>query len=69
MDNDVTRGLIVFIFGAIGVIVAYLEQIAYAGGYLVDEYTTGSITLPDLQIMTIVLILLIGVIVAVVAKK
>lgn len=45
-----------------------MEQIAFSAGYVIDDYTVGTITLPDLQIMTIVLVLLIGIVIAVVAK-
>lgn len=68
MRSDVSRGLIVLLFGLLGVVLAYIEQIAYESGYVINEFITGSVTIAGVQILTIVVALLIGVIFAVAVK-
>lgn len=53
-------GLIIFLGGMLGLIMAAIEQVAYDHQYLLNEYITDSAQLPGLQIMTIVLFFLIG---------
>jgi len=58
--NPAIPGLIIFVAGMMGLIVAAIEQLAYDQEYLLNEYITDPAQLPGLQIMTIVLFFLIG---------
>jgi len=58
--NPAIPGLIIFVAGMMGLIVAAIEQLAYDQEYLLNEYITEPAQLPGLQIMTIVLFFLIG---------
>ena len=70
MDNDAIKpGVIVAGFGCLGIIVAVVLQYLNQNGYVIDEYLQGSITLPDLQIVVIILSMLIGVVVAVLTSR
>ncbi len=60
MGNSAKPALILFVCGILGLFIAAIEQLAYENGYLLDEYITSSSMLPGLQIVTIILFLLIG---------
>jgi len=62
-------GLIVLVFGIIGMIMAYIESVAYADGYLLNLYLTDASQLPGLMIITIILFLLMGGVVAAVTQS
>lgn len=68
-DEDVRRGIVVLCFGVLGVILAAIEQLLIDNGWLLDEYIAESVTAADLQIVTILLAFLVGVLVAVVWSK
>jgi hypothetical protein len=53
------------LFGFAGIIISFLEEYLYSNGYLVDEFVAHSITLPDLQIVTIILLIVVGILAAV----
>jgi hypothetical protein len=69
ISPDVSPGLVVMGFGLLGLLVAAMEKVGFDNGFIVDDYIQGSITLVDLQIVTIVLCLLIGVAVGVITSK
>lgn len=52
-------GLIVLVFGIVGMIMAYIESVAYTDGYILDLYLTAE-SLPGFMIITVILALLIG---------
>lgn len=56
-------GIIIFVFGILGLIVAAIEQVAHDNSWVLDIYLEAA-ALPGLQIMTIVLFLICGGIVA-----
>ncbi len=66
LSTDVRPGIIVLFFGFLGIIVAAIEQYVVDRGYLLDEYIAESITLPDLQIITVIFALLVGIVIAIV---
>ncbi len=51
---------IVLISIIIGIICAILAQLLYSSGIIIDEYTTGTITLQDIQLACIILWTLFG---------
>lgn len=65
MDRDVQSAVVVVLFGVGGILTAGFEKALYDKGVLIDEFITGTISLPDLMTITIILWLLVGVIVAV----
>ena len=70
MDTDNIRpGVVVAGFGFLGMVLAVILGYLNDQGILVDEYLTGSITLPDLQICVIIIGLLVGVVVAVLTSR
>jgi len=70
MDTDAIKpGVIVAGFGFLGMVIAVILQYLNEHGFLIDEYLQGSITLPDLQIVVIILALLVGVVVGVVTAR
>lgn len=68
MDTDVRAAIYVLGCGLIGIILAAMEKIMYDEGIIIDEFVTGSITLPDLMAFTIIIWLIIGVILAVASR-
>ena len=70
MDTDNIRpGVVVAGFGFLGMCLAVILGYLNDQGILVDEYLTGSITLPDLQICVIIIALLVGVVVAILTSR
>jgi hypothetical protein len=67
--NNVRPGVVVAGFGFLGMCLAVILGYLNDQGILVDEYLTGSITLPDLQICVIIISLLVGVVVAVLTTR
>ena len=68
MDKNVSRGLIVMFFGFLGLILAGIEGLLYTQGNVINEFITGSVTIEGVQILTILVSLLIGMVVAVYVK-
>jgi len=68
MDKDVRAGVVAMFCGFVGIILAAIEKTLYDEGIVIDEFVTGSITLPDLMALTIIIWLLIGVVFAVSAR-
>lgn len=64
-SNSVKPGVIVLCFGILGLITAGIEKVLNDNGYLIDEYVRNTVTLPDIQIVTIIFALICGVIVAI----
>jgi hypothetical protein len=70
MDTDNIRpGVVVAGFGFLGMVLAVILGYLNDQGILIDEYLTGSITLPDLQICVIIIALLVGVVVAILTSR
>lgn len=69
ISSDAVPMVIVIAFGAMGLIIAAIEKVLVDNGYLLDEYIAESITLPDLQIVTIIFALLIGVLCAAITAR
>lgn len=57
--------MIVFVFGMVGIIIAFMLEELNTRGILIDAYMVGSIIITDLMVIVIILFLLIGVVVAV----
>jgi len=68
MDKNVSRGLIVVFFGLLGLILAGIEGLMYTQGNVINEFITGSVTIEGVQILTILVSLLSGMVVAVYVK-
>lgn len=64
MGSAGNAGLIVLVFGIVGMIFAYMENVLYSSGYLLDQFITDASMLTGLMIVTIILALLIGGVVA-----
>lgn len=62
--KDIAPGVVVILFGFLGLILAWLEKFAIDNGYVLDEYIQGTLTWPDLAIITIIVSLLCGVVIA-----
>jgi len=59
-----TGPFIVFVMGMIGFIMAVLEQSAYTNGYVLNSYFTSASMLQGLEILTVVVALLVGCVIA-----
>lgn len=57
-------GFIILVSGILGFLLAIIEQLAYDNGYFLDEFITDSAMLPGLQILTIIIFLLAGAVLA-----
>ena len=55
---------IVFVFAIIGFIMALIEQMAYDNSYILNQYITSASMLQGLEIITIVVALLVGSVIA-----
>jgi len=64
LTSEVRAGVIVLFFGLLGMIMAFIEQYLVENSYVLDEFIADSITLPDLQIVTIIFALLVGTVLA-----
>lgn len=69
MNDAIKPGVIVAGFGFLGMFIAVILQYLNQNGYVIDEYLQGSITLPDLQIVVIILAMLVGVVAAVLTSR
>jgi len=58
--NAATAGLIILVCGILGLLVSFVEQIAYDNDWILTQYITEAAMLPGLQILTIVIWLLVG---------
>jgi hypothetical protein len=65
MDTNLKRGILVFFFGMLGLILAGIEGLMYINGTVINEFVTGSVTIEGVQIVTIVAALLFGCVFAV----
>ena len=54
--------------GFIGIIIAAIFKVLHDKGTVIDEFITGSITLPELMALVIILFLLVGVILGAITK-
>jgi hypothetical protein len=59
-SSSAKPGMILFVMGILGLFIAAIEQIAYDKGYWLTKYITDASQLPGLQIITIVVFLLGG---------
>ena len=59
MRHSATPGLIILVCGILGLFIAAIEQLAYVSEFIFHLYLTSS-ELPGLQIMTILLFLIAG---------
>jgi hypothetical protein len=57
-------GFIVFVCGILGLVMAIIEQTAYTDGMLLNQYLTSSSMLIGLQVLTIIVALLVGCVIA-----
>lgn len=64
MRQDFKRGLIVLVFGIMGMTLAQILRVAHDAGRVVDEYVSGSITLTDMMAIPFFACFIIGIIVA-----
>ncbi len=64
MGNNERTFAIVLISIIVGIVCAILLQLLWTQGIIIDEYTTGTITLQDLQLGCIILWTLFGLAVA-----
>jgi hypothetical protein len=62
--NAATAGMIIFVCCILGLFIDFIEQIAYANGWMINQYITDPSMLPGLQIMTLVVWALAGAILA-----
>lgn len=69
MDADLKPGLIVMFCGFAGVIFAFIENVLYTKGILIDEFISGTVSIADLMTLTIVLWILIGIIIGVAKSR
>jgi len=60
MGSSAKPGLIIFVAGILGLLIAAIEQLSYDNGYLLNEYFTESAQLISFQIITIVAFLIFG---------
>lgn len=67
MDTDIKAALYMLGCGLIGILLAAIEYILYMQGTIIDEFVTGTITLPEIMAMTIIIWLIIGAVLAVTA--
>jgi len=58
--NSAIPGLIVLVCGILGFLVAIVEKVAYDNEWILNQYITEAEMLPGLQILTIVIWLLAG---------
>ena len=68
MNTDIRAALFVLGCGFIGILMAALEKVLHDEGIMVDEFVTGTITLPDLMAVTIIIWILIGAVLAVASR-
>lgn len=68
-DQGAKAGLIILVCGILGMLCALIEQMAYNSGYLLDLYLTDASQLPGLMIVTIILWLLIGCVIAAISQR
>ena len=64
MDNSVKAFFIIVICGVIGIILAYMEQLMYESEYVLHLYISEAAQLPGLQVVTILIWLLFGCVLA-----
>jgi hypothetical protein len=62
--NAATPGLIILVCAILGLLIAFVEQIAYANNWILPIFLEAADQLPGLQILTIVVWLLAGCILA-----
>lgn len=68
MGSPARAGLLIFVFGIMGFLMALIEGMAYDNGYLLTMYLSSADQLPGLQIVTIIMALLIGCVLAAVTQ-
>jgi hypothetical protein len=70
MGADGRRGLVIFVFGVIGILMVAMEQMSYDNNYVLPAYIDNvTVTLVGVQVLTIVFALLLGVIFALIVIK
>lgn len=67
--NNAVPGLIILVTAILGFFIAVIEQLAYESGYVLDEYLASASELPGLQILTIIVFMLMGCVLAAVSSK
>ena len=65
MDDALQAAMYTLGCGLIGILLAAMEYVMYTEGVIVDEFISGSVTLPDLMAFTIIIWIIIGVVLAV----
>lgn len=64
MGSSYKAGFIVFICSIMGLLMAVIEQTAYDNGYLINQFLTSSSMVQGLEILTIVVAILVGCVIA-----
>jgi len=64
VGNSGKPALIIFVCGILGLLIAAIEQLSYDNGYILNLYITEAAQLPGLQIVTIIVFLLLGAVLA-----
>lgn len=68
VSKDLEAGIVIMLCGFAGIIMAAIEYVMYEQGLIIDEFITGSITLPDVMALTIILWIIAGILVGLVRK-
>ena len=64
MGNSYRAGFIVFVCSIMGLLMAVIEQMAYQNGFLVDQFLLTASMVTGLEILTIVVAMLVGCVIA-----
>ena len=59
-SNSAKPGIIIFVSGILGLFIAAMEQIAYDNEWIMDLYLDSAAQVQGLQILTIVLFMILG---------
>ena len=64
MDRDLSRVIIIILFGLAGICMAGISYALYVNGIVVDEMVSGSITIQNVMAIEIIVWLIVGGIIA-----
>lgn len=64
MGSSYKAGFIVFTCSLMGLLMAVIEQMAYDNGYLIDQFLTSASMVQGLEVLTIVVAILVGCVIA-----
>jgi hypothetical protein len=62
--NSSIPAMIIFVCGLLGIMICFIEQLAYTNSWILNQYITDSSMLTGLQILTMVVFLIGGGIIA-----